>query len=128
MTGREFADILSRLEPHLPISDEYESDHLPGDHWWSSQREHLVGWLNELDGPGAYDRKSRGLGARHAYNHFQCAPGLLWIAEALGEDPEVVAEAATAAGGVGRPATQCAVIRRVIPWARIAELAGTHRP
>lgn len=127
MTGKQFAEILRRLEPHLPISDKYERDHLPGTHWWSSQREHLVGWLTELDGPGAYDRKSRGLGARHAYNHFQCAPGLLWIAEALGEDPDVVAMAASEAQGSGRPASQCAAIRRTIPWERIAELAALNR-
>lgn len=82
----------------------------------------MAAWLDELDGPGAYGRVSRGLGARHAYNHFQCAPGLLWIAEALGEHAQVVRDAADAAGGEGRPATQCAAIRRVIPWARIVEL------
>ena len=126
-TGREFARILARLSPHLPISDAYEAAFLPGPAWWSSQREHLCGWFEELAGPGAFNRKSRGLGARHGYNHFQCAPGLLWLAEALGEDAEVVQQAADAAGGVGRPATQCAAIRRVIPWQRVAQLAGAKR-
>ena len=122
LSGSEFAAILRRSSAHYPISDEYEHDHLPGAHWWRSQREHVTAWLDELDGPGAYGRVSRGLGARHAYNHFQCAPGLLWIAEALGEHAQVVHDAADAAGGEGRPATQCAAIRRVIPWARIVEL------
>jgi hypothetical protein len=127
LTGRAFARILLKADAHHPISDVYERDHLPGKHWWSSQQEHLVAWLNEVDGPGAYDRVSRGLGARHAYMHFQCAPGLLWIAEALGENSVVVQHAAEVAAGVGRPGTQCAAIRRVIPWERIETLALKYR-
>ena len=116
---------MDMLEPHLIISDAYEDEFLPGDHWWSSQREHLIGWFSQLAGPGAYDRKSKNLGAKHGYNHFQCAPGLLWLAEALGEDPSIVQRAAAEAGGIGRPAAQCAAIRRIIPWQRIAELVSS---
>ena len=123
-SGRVFANILARLDEHYPISDGYEEAHLPGPHWWVSQREHVVGWLRDIDGAGAYNRKTRGLGARHFYQHFQCAPGLLWVGEALGESTLVVQRAADAAGGVGRPATQCAAIRRVIPWGRIVELVS----
>ena len=127
MAARGFARLLRRADAHYPVSEAYEQKHLPGPHWWSNQREHVTAWLDELDGPGAYGRTTRGLGARHAYNHFQCAPGLLWIAEALGEDAEVVTLAAETAGGKGRPGTQCAAIRRVIPWSRIAELSAAHR-
>lgn len=55
--------------------------------------------------------------------HFQCAPALLGFAEALWEDPVVVQHAADLAGGIGRPATQCAAARRIIPWRRIEALA-----
>jgi len=122
LTGIKLAEILAKALPHYPVSDAYERDHLPGHHWWSSQQEHVVAWLNEIDGPGAYGRVSRGLGARHFYTHFPCAPGLLWVAEALGEDADVVRAAARAAGGQGRPVTQCAAIRKVIPWSRIEQL------
>ncbi len=46
LTTTEFARILSTLEPHLPISDSFESD-LPQKTgaWWTSQREHLVVWF-----------------------------------------------------------------------------------
>jgi len=118
-----FARLLRSAGAHYPISDLYERDYLPGRHWWTSQREHVTAWLDEIDGPGAYERASRGLGARHAYTHFQCAPGLLWIAEALREDPAVVQLAADTAAGVGRPATQCAAIRQIIPWQRIENLS-----
>ena len=65
----------------------WETGGLPDEAWDSSQKEHLTGWLSEIDGPGAYDRQSRNWTAKDAYNHFQCPAGLLWLAEALGERP-----------------------------------------
>jgi len=118
-----FARLLVTLPEHLPISDAYEAAHLTGDHWWSSQREHMVAWFSQLAGPGAYDRKSRGLDAKHGYNHLQCAPALLWIAEALGEDEDMLKVAAADAASSGRVASQCAAIRKVVPWERIENLA-----
>ena len=121
-SGQDFAEIMWQLTDDCPIAIAYEQKYLPGEHWWENQREHLCHWFFELDGPGAYERQKEQT-AKSAYNHFQCAPGLLWLAEALGEATGVVREAAEAAGGVGRPASQCAKIRKIIPWPRIAELA-----
>lgn len=121
-SGHDFADIMSRLNRSYPISDRYERLYLPGDHWWTDQQQHMVGWFSELSGPGAYGR-TRPSTARMAYNRLQCAPGLLWLSEGLGVDYPTVNRAAGLAGGKGRPSTQCAAIRRVIPWATIAELA-----
>ena len=87
----------------------------------------MTSWLEELDGPGAHNRSTRGLGAKHTYTHFQCAPGLLWISEALHEDPAVVQLASDTTAGIGRKATQCAAIRRVIPWERIEHLTQRRR-
>lgn len=122
-SGRDFADIMRRLDSSYPISDRYERLYLPGDHWWSSQRQHMVGWFSELSSPGAYGR-TRPITARVAYNRFQCAPGLLWLSEGVGVDHQTVTMAADLAGGRGRPATQCAAIRRVIPWSMVSELAA----
>ena len=122
-TGRDFANIMRKLDGTYPISDRYEKLYLPGDHWWLNQRQHMVGWFSELSGPGAYGR-IRPTTARVAYNRFQCAPGLLWLSEGLGVDCGTVSMAADLAGGKGRPATQCAAIRRVIPWPTVAEKAA----
>lgn len=122
-TGREFSQIMWNLTDDCPIALEYEAKHLSQRGWWKHQREHLCTWFYQLGTPGAYGRKSRNTAARGAYNRFQCAPGLLWLAEALGESTAVVQAAADAAGGVGHTATQCAAIRRVIPWRRIEQLA-----
>ena len=123
-TAKRLAKVLRHRQAHYPISDAYESEHLPGPHWWTSQREHILRWLDEYEGPGAYDRHGRNHDAEHFWNHFQCAPGLLWIAEALGEDPLIITTAAQDAAQYPRPASQCAAIRRRIPWQRIAALAA----
>lgn len=61
--------------------------------------------------------------ARAAYNHLQCAPALLWLAEALGEDPAVINRAIDAVGAVARNgASQCGAVRREVPWGRIEQL------
>ncbi|WP_029211070.1 hypothetical protein [Arsenicicoccus bolidensis] len=86
-------------------------------------------WLDAGLGPsvGAYGRKQGSTVPRLAYNRFQCAPGLLWLAEALGEDPDTVRRAIAAVeAGPARGASQCRAVREVIPWERIEALAAPH--
>ena len=121
-TAAEFAKLLKRKQPHYPISEHYNgSDYSKA--WYNSQKQHILGWLKQYEGPGAYQRKSRGLTAKHFYNHFACAQGLLWLAEALGETPEIVEQASQAARVKHHPSAQCAAIRAIIPWTRILELS-----
>ena len=120
LPAKDLAILLDRKEPHYPLSDAYEEAYLPGKNWWSSQQEHIVRWLNELDGPGAYGRTGRGFASKHFWNHFQCAPGMLWVAEALEINSELVVRAADEAHSAKRGASQCAIIRRIIPWKVIA--------
>lgn len=127
MQGVELARIIGRLPVQQPVTDAYQAENpvgtpRPGKNW-RNQREHLVGWLRELTGPGAYGRQSRDWDAKAAYSHLQCAPALLWLAEALGEDPDVVEQAVRAVRATPeRAASQCAAVRRVIPWSRIEQL------
>lgn len=133
-SGTDFARIIGTLEPMLPISDEFENDlwqlrygrdFRPGvDKWWGDQREHLVGWFRELDFPGYYNR-ARPRTAREAYGSFKCAPGLVWLGEALcwalDEDADRVEDAVSAALNVGSsPQRQCAAVRVNLPWRIIA--------
>lgn len=79
--------------------------------------------MSEMDGPGAYGRQRRGRTAKAAYNSLRCAPALIWIAEALGEDADVVRRAVSAADAAGPNfSAQCGAIRKVVPWSRIDEL------
>lgn len=88
------------------------------DRWYHTQREHLVGWLSDYQGPGAYSRKGGpNRDARFFWSHFQCAPGLFWLAEAAGVDRSLLEKAATASCNAGKyAAAQCAAFRRVVPW------------
>lgn len=118
---RDLICLLRWKREHYPVSDEMEARHpYSVDKWYRSQKEHVLGFLREYDGPGAYDRKGFGHTARFWWNHFQCPPGLIWAAEALGVDGETVRrayEASIDAEGAGkRLASQCAAIRKVIPW------------
>ncbi len=56
---RNFARVLATLEPHLPISDQYELD-VPQKQgvWWSSQQEYMVRWFSDqvTRGSGVFTR------------------------------------------------------------------------
>ena len=129
MSGTVFARRIRRLPVRQPLTDAYERSEprplgvSPGK-TYDDQREHLTGWFSELGGPGYYGR-AKPRGARAGYNSFQCAPGLVWLAEALGEDPAVVRKGIAAIEAAPRRgASQCAAWRRVVPWSRIEDLLG----
>lgn len=107
-----------------PLTDAYEGRHPPTGHaWYAHQKEHLLGWLGEYHTAGAYDRQHPREDARSFYNRFQCVAGLLWLAEALGEDAATLKRAISEVDLAGRnPAAQCGAFRRIIPWTRVAEL------
>jgi hypothetical protein len=85
--------------------------------WYRTQKEHWLVWLSQYDGPGAYGRiPGQQRDARYAYNHIVCPGMLLWLIEAAGVAPGLVA-AAQAASAAGTTLMQSAgAIRRVAPW------------
>lgn len=124
---RELQAVLERLPARQPITDAYEQAHPGQQSKWASQRDHLRGWLADYGSPGYYGRKNPGQDARFFYTHFKCAPGLLWLAEALGEDPVRLGEALTRVEAAGENlAGQCGAFRAVIPWTRIEELLAAQ--
>lgn len=120
--------LIQRLQEHVPLTDNFESG-LSAKVWYRSQKEHLNGWLRGYNGPGAYGRKHPSTSGKQAYNHLRCAPALLWLAEALGEESEVLERAIDGIRGAGsNPSSQCAAFRRIVPWSRIVELAAAYPP
>ena len=91
--------------------------------WYTTQKEHWLGWLSEYDSPGAYGRKTvSGRSAEFVYNHINCPPMLLWLAEAAGVSRRDVLGAKRSALSARRSrGTHCAVIRKAIPWPMIEE-------
>jgi hypothetical protein len=125
MSPSQLARAIRKLPVKAPITERLEIE-LPGRWrrdlaWYSSQKEHWLGWLSEYDGPGAYERKSDAVrSAEFAYNHIVCAPMLLWLAEASGVPASKVATARRAA--MAAPAnlmSQSAAIRRALPWREV---------
>lgn len=105
-----------------PITDEFEGES-GRDAWYKDQREHLSGWLSEYNSPGAYGRKNPSTSGKHFYNHFRCVAGLIWLAEALSEDPQVLTGAvAKVRAASANPSSECGAFRQVVPWTRILEL------
>jgi len=125
----EFVRVLEILEPHLPISDQYERDcfQKPGT-WWSSQQKHMVSWFSgQLTlGSGAFTRQQPNMSARTTYNRLLAPAAFVWMAEALGEDPRVVQAAADAARDEPNARKRPGLLRQYLPWRRIAELTRPY--
>ena len=93
--------------------------------WYSSQKEHWLGWLKEYDGPGFYGRQDSNRTAEFVYNHINCPPMVLWLGEACGLPKALVVEAKTEAlAAKPSRASQCAAIRNLIPWSKIEKKLG----
>ncbi|MGW4018289.1 hypothetical protein ACWECW_18510 [Rhodococcus ruber] len=127
LTPMQLREVISTLPVSTPITDEYETDRFGKKVWYRSQKEHLQGWLAEYNGPGAYNRTTHTGTARDFYQRFRCVAGLIWLAEALGEDPQVLRAAVADVRAAGpNPSSQCAAFRRKVPWPRIEELLADH--
>lgn len=126
MTIRELRDHVAQLSPEAKISDSFERRRRPDTKgpkvWYRTQQEHLLGWLDGYDGPGAYGRRRWDRDARFVYNHFQCPQGLLWLAEAAGVAAAKIREANEAVlSAPPRLSSQVGALRRVIPWSLVEE-------
>lgn len=123
MSPRVLARRIKPLDPGGPVTASLTKAlqaGKPGTAWYETQQEHWEGWLREYDGPGYYGRKNPDRDAEYIYNHIQCAPMLLWLAEAAGVPRKTLLTAKRAVLAAGPSyARQCASLRRVIPWAEV---------
>ena len=92
--------------------------------WRHNQKEHVLTWFasQPTRGAGAYSRKTPNTSARITYNRLMNPAMILWIAEALGEDPQVVQAAGEKVLAVPSR-SRAGAARKVLPWSRIVELA-----
>lgn len=98
--------------------------------WYVHQKQHWEVWLAEYYGPGAYGRKRWvGRDAGYVWRHFQCPPGLLWLAEAAGLPTKLLESAMARALCAGpHQAAQSAAIRSIIPWEEIERALKARTP
>lgn len=124
----QFARLLSQLPAHLPISDEMElADPQKQGRWWSSQREHMSDWFasQATTGSGAFTRSRPNRSAKTTYNRLAHPEGVVWIAEALGADRDLVQSVATEALTISRR-SRSGFVRKRLPWTLIAQLAKSR--
>ena len=126
MRPSELRKIIEPLPPGGPIHLQLTNDLRIGagfsNAWYSSQKEHWLGWLGDYSGPGAYGRANwENRTAEFVYNHIQCAPMLVWLAEALGvPSGKLIAACEDVKAAGARSASQCGALRKAVPWAIIA--------
>lgn len=90
--------------------------------WYSTQKEHWLGWLKGYSGPGFYERKNWNRDAEFVYNHIVCPPMVLWLGEASGISLILIRKAKKAGLSAGPSlSAQSAAIRRVVPWELIQD-------
>jgi hypothetical protein len=128
MAPRALASQIAKLPATLPITITFERDlrRLRAwgmtSVWYSTQKEHWLGWLKEYSGPGYYARKDWNRDAEFVYNHIVCPPMVLWLGEASGISPILVRKAKRAAISAQTSlSAQSAAIRQVIPWGLIED-------
>ncbi len=123
MTVFELKSLLeNKADDHYPISDSYNSTH--GQRrgvTWSSQKEHLIPWLEAqaTNGVPGFERKTPNTEAATMYRRLSCPECLLWLAEAAGVDSDLVAATAEHAKTLDLVVSRAAYIRHSIPWSLI---------
>ena len=122
----EFARRICMLSCPTPIADAFDRQHgQKARRWWSCQREHLTAWCLCYPAGGTKGFAHQpGSSAAQMYHRFGRPETLLWLAEALGEDPALLQSLADRLAAL--PPTewraQMKILRETIPFARILEL------
>ncbi|AME08980.1 MULTISPECIES: hypothetical protein [Gemella] len=121
----EFARKISMLDGKTPLADSYDTRYGQKDNrWWLSQREHLTVWCLFQPTGGIKDfEHAPNNSALKMYNNFGRPETLIWLVEALREEPKIVENLISKISKPGMNArTACKEIRGKIPFNRIMEL------
>jgi hypothetical protein len=132
MTPKELARQIKSFFLRTPITAAFEGawkGQSPAEKepWYKTQKQHWLGWLKGYAGPGFYNRQSSNRDARFIYNHINCVPMLLWLAEASRVPRPTLLKAKRAGLSAGpRFAAQCGAIREIIPWEMVEAKLGVR--
>jgi len=123
MTPCELASKISNLPNRAPITAELTSllqNPDPNDSAGTklpNRKKQWRRWLGTYEEPEYPRRKDSNRTAQFVYNHLLVPEWVLWLGEASGVSETVVRNAMKAACSVQpNRATQCAAIRKIIPW------------
>lgn len=120
----DFGRLISMISIDTPISIEFDKNYgQKGKRWWTCQREHLTIWcLHQPTAGSAEFGHEPNNSARVMYNKFSRPETLLWLAESLGEDEEVLLEIVNEIKNIKDCRSACAKLRTKISFDRILEL------
>jgi hypothetical protein len=109
ITIEQLIQVIERLPADAPVDDPQK--------WYTTQKEHWLGWLNEYHAPGAYSRQTNQTrDARYVYNHIVEPKMLIWLIEAVKIDIEIVNAAKNVATSPLLLQQKSAATRRIVPW------------
>jgi len=120
----EFARLVSMISLNTPISTEFDINYgQKEDRWWTCQREHLIVWclFQPTKGFPGFAHKPNN-STRAMYNNFARPETLLWLAESLGEDKEVLSKIIKEINDIKNCRKACSKLRKTISFDRILEL------
>jgi len=88
--------------------------------WYTTEKEHWLGWLGDYHGPGAYGRRPETRrDAEYVYNHVVEVGMLLWLIEAAGVETRLISAARQSAAKGTTLAQKSAAVRKLVPWAEV---------
>ena len=84
---------------------------------YDTQHDHWLGWLDGYESEGAYGRKNWSRSAEFVYNHVVNPQMLIYVAEAVNMDRDLLTKAVDGAlASQGTMSSMSGAIRRVVPW------------
>lgn len=126
----DFVVYLKKLEAHPPIIAAHEAKEQKHHVWYTSQKQHVMGWMNAQlthGGETSYHRDNLNISSRTSYNHWNNPGMALWLAEALGEDPVKVRAAYEETYNEPNKRRRSGIVRKHFPFDRILELMSKSR-
>jgi hypothetical protein len=87
--------------------------------WYMIEHHQWLRWLEAYDGPGGCGRSHWLRAAEFVYNHIRNPGILMYVAEAVDIDRELLDAAADAASASCSMGSRSSAIRRIVPWRMI---------
>lgn len=118
----DFARRISMIDKPTPIADSFDNEWgQVRDRWWTSQREHLTVWCLFQPINGVKGHKHRpNSSAEIMYNNFGRPETLLWLAEAVGIEAQLLCTVVDEITKYSNAKTQCKILRERIPFEAIS--------
>ena len=115
---QELLSAVQKLPPKTP-----QASKLPIGEGYTTFQQQWIGWLKDYDGPGYYGRKDGKRSARWVYQHLNNGKMIVWLNEAVGENPKTIEAAIEDMQRNGSSAQgQAKIARSHLPWDRVARL------